>query len=641
MLNIKPLLSICSRSFTSQSTSQTIHDKVEQMIQLNNISKSFGDNPLLDQVSLRVDAGERIGLIGRNGSGKSTLFRIIIGEEGHDSGDLLIPRGYRIGALNQHINFTRDTVLEECCQELKGDEQYDYFKAERILFGLGFSNQDLESSPHSFSGGEQIRISLTKALLKNPDLLLLDEPTNYLDILSIRWLKQFLRSFKGEVLIITHDRSFMDDVCTHIVGINRQKLRKIKGDTSKYYQQIWQDEELYEQTRVNQERKRGELQAFVDRFRAKATKARQAQSRVKQIEKLESLDKLEQDSTLSFKFNYYPIEAKSLLEANDLSHQWDNDPKLFSNFDLFLNRNDRVAIVGRNGSGKSTLLNLLAGETKPQTGEIKSHAAVRYGHFGQTNISRLDQSLTIEQEIQASAPNLSRTAVRAIAGTMMFSGDLAEKQIKVLSGGEQARVMLGKILASPSNLLLLDEPTNHLDMESIQGLIDAIDYFPGGVLIITHDEMLLRHLATKLIIFQDGEASLFDGSYDDFLSKVGWHSELEAVENKKPKMTHRERKERRAQLIKQRSRELKPLATLIEGLETSIMEAEEKLEELNNQLAQLDMGKEGEKRQMLEISQQIGKLHIEIHTSFEQLEPISLEHDQKKAEFDQQLLDND
>ncbi|MBT7670341.1 MAG: ABC-F family ATP-binding cassette domain-containing protein, partial [Bdellovibrionales bacterium] len=188
------------------------------MIQLNNISKSFGDNPLLDQVSLRVDAGERIGLIGRNGSGKSTLFRIIIGEEGHDSGDLLIPRGYRIGALNQHINFTRDTVLEECCQELKGDEQYDYFKAERILFGLGFSNQDLESSPHSFSGGEQIRISLTKALLKNPDLLLLDEPTNYLDILSIRWLKQFLRSFKGEVLIITHDRSFMDDVCTHIVG---------------------------------------------------------------------------------------------------------------------------------------------------------------------------------------------------------------------------------------------------------------------------------------------------------------------------------------------------------------------------------------------------------------------------------------
>jgi ATP-binding cassette, subfamily F, member 3 len=611
------------------------------MIQLSNITKSFGSTVLLDEVSLRVDTNNRIGLIGRNGSGKSTIFRIILGEEGHDSGDLMIPKGYRVGALNQHIHFTCDTVLQECCQELKGEEQYDYFKAERILFGLGFSEEDLNTSPHNFSGGQQIRISLTKALLKNPDLLLLDEPTNYLDILSIRWLKGFLKSFKGEVIIITHDRTFLDDVCTHIVGINRRKLRKIKGDTSKYYQQIWQDDQLYEQTRANQDRKRSEMEAFVERFRAKATKARQAQSRVKQIEKLDSMDKLESEATLSFKFNYQPIEAKNLMEAQNLNYQWSEGPTLFNKLDLYLNHHDRLAIVGKNGSGKSTLLNLLAGELPPQSGSIRQHDAVSQGHFGQTNIVRLDPALTIEEEIQSSNPALSRTAVRAIAGTMMFSGDLAEKQIKILSGGERARVMLGKILAQPSNLLLLDEPTNHLDMESIQSLIDAIDRFPGAVIIITHDEMLLRHLATKLVIFQDNSATLFDGNYDEFLEKVGWHDELvneQPAKKDEGRLTHKQRKEQRAVLIKERAKILKPLATMIEQLEQEIMDAEERLESLNRQLEEVTKNSEAtDKTQMVELSRQIGQTHILIHTAFEQLEPISLEHDQKKVEFDQKL----
>jgi len=497
------------------------------LIQLNNISKHFGLQVLFEDLDLLIGKGERVGFVGRNGSGKSTLFKIILGALAPDSGEVVIPKGYKIGALDQHIRFTKPTVLEECVQVLSEDEQYDWWKAERILFGLGFTEEDLDKDPKSFSGGYQVRINLTKALVQNPNLLLLDEPTNYLDIVSLRWLRTFLKSFKGEVLLITHDRDFMDSVSTHIIGLTRKRLRKYQGDTAKFYEQVAISDEMYEQTRLNQEKKKKELQGFVDRFGAKASKAAQAQSRAKQIEKMETLEKLSDENSLGFKFHYKDCPGKVILEAKDLSFAYSGEASedLFSKLSISIGRHDKVGIIGKNGKGKSTLLNVLAGELVAREGEITTHPGISVGHFGQTNIERLHEDNTIEVEIGESNPELSFAQVRNICGTMMFESDLAKKKISVLSGGEKSRVMLGKILAYKSNLLLLDEPTNHLDMDSIETLTNEIVKFKGAVIVVTHSEMMLRAVATKLIVFRKGHAEFYDGTYDEFLEKIGWEED--------------------------------------------------------------------------------------------------------------------
>jgi ATP-binding cassette, subfamily F, member 3 len=497
------------------------------MIQLSSISKHFGLQVLFQDLNLLIGKRERIGFVGRNGSGKSTLFKIILAEITADSGEVVIPKGYKIGALDQHINFTKATVLEECCQVLSEDEQYDWWKAEKILFGLGFSDADLDKDPKSFSGGFQVRINLTKALVQNPNLLLLDEPTNYLDIVSLRWLRGFLRAFKGEVLLITHDKVFMDSVSTHTIGISRKRLSKYIGNTTKFYQQLSISDEMYEQTRITQEKKKKELQGFVDRFGAKASKAAQAQSRAKQIEKMGTIEKLDTENNLGFTFHYKDCPGKVILEAIDLSFSYSGkeEEDLFKNFSINIGRNDRIGIIGKNGKGKSTLLNVFAGELKSRTGEIKNHPSLSMGHFGQTNIERLDQNSTIIAEISSSNHDLGIGQVRQICGTMMFANELAKKKVSILSGGEKSRVMLGKILAKKSNLLLLDEPTNHLDMESIETLSQEIIKFPGAVILVTHSELLLRSSVNKLIIFHEGRAEYFDGTYDEFLEKIGWESE--------------------------------------------------------------------------------------------------------------------
>lgn len=497
------------------------------MIQLNNISKHFGHQVLFEDLNLLIGKRERIGFVGRNGSGKSTLFKIITGEVESDGGEIIIPKGYKIGVLDQHISFTKATVLEECCQMLPEEEEYDWWKAEKILFGLGFSEADLEKDPNSFSGGYQVRINLTKALVQNPNLLLLDEPTNYLDIVSMRWLRGFLRSFKGEVLLITHDKDFMDSVSTHTIGLSRKRLSKYEGNTTKFYEQLSVIDQIYEQSRLNQEKKKKELQGFVDRFGAKASKASQAQSRAKQIAKMGTLDKLDTENNLGFTFHFKECPGKVILEANNLSFSYSGkeEEDLFKNFSISIGREDRIGIIGKNGKGKSTLLNVIAGELKPRTGNITSHASLSIGHFGQTNIERLEQNNTIISEISNSNYDLSVGEVRKICGTMMFADDLAKKEVSVLSGGEKSRVMLGKILAKKSNLLLLDEPTNHLDMESIDSLSKEIIKFPGSVILVTHSELLLRSSVNKLIIFHEGRVDFFNGNYDEFLEKIGWSTE--------------------------------------------------------------------------------------------------------------------
>ncbi|MCF8058614.1 MAG: ATP-binding cassette domain-containing protein [Bacteriovoracaceae bacterium] len=583
------------------------------MIQLQEISKSFGERVLFEDVNFVVGPRERIGLVGRNGMGKSTLFRIILGEESSDSGSIAIPKGYRLGALEQHLNFTGKTILEEVIQALPQEFIYDHWRGEKILFGLGFGQEDLERPPSDFSGGYQIRVKLAKVLVSQPGLLLLDEPTNYLDIVSLRWLAQFLKDFPGEVLMITHDRSFMDKVCTHTVGIHRRKVKKIKGGTNKYYEQLEIDEEIYEQTRLNQERKKQELEGFIKKFGAKATKARQANSKKKIIEKMDEIEVLDEVPELRFSFNYKDIPSKFPMEVKDLSFGYDSSELLFEDLNFSISKGDRIGIIGKNGKGKSTLLNVLAGELSPINGSIRRAPGVSQGHFGQTNIERLHNQNTITQEVASANVDLSFTNVRSICGAMMFPGDDAEKPISVLSGGEKARVMLGKILAGKSNILLLDEPTNHLDMESIEVLCQEIDRFPGAAFVVTHSELLLDKLVNKMVVFKDGRAFLFEGTYKDFLNKIGWDDDV--VEEKPVKKVVNTKITK----VPQSEESTKNIKIKIEVVEEDIM----KLEGLIEQYENLCQEKSSKGDDIHEVSAVLGKLHKKIEEKFGELESLS------------------
>ena len=518
------------------------------MIIASNLEKSFGPQVLFNSVSFLINPGERIGLVGKNGTGKSTLFKMILGNEKYDSGTLSTPKGYRIGALEQHIHFTQPTVLKECIEALPAEKQWDHYKAEIILSGLGFSEKDFKKDPTTFSGGFQVRINLCKALLADPNMLLLDEPTNYLDILSLRWLKEYLNKWPGEMILITHDRDFMDKVTTHTLGLHRKQVKKVKGGTIKFYEMIIQEEETYEQTRRNLENKRKEMQNLVDRFRAKASKATMAQSRLKMMEKMGTMEKLSTEKNLGFRFNHLPCPGKTIMNVKNLSFAYNGKPEdnIFSDITFSIGRNDRIGIIGANGKGKSTLLNCLAGELTSTEGEILPHPSASLGHFGQTNIDRLESQNQVLQEILRSNPSLSLQAAHSICGAMMFEGDTAKKKVSVLSGGERSRVLLGKIISHPTNLLLLDEPSHHLDVESIECLIEELSDYAGALVIVTHSELILKALAKNLIIFHRGRAEYFHGGYEDFLEKVGWEGEPISEKKVKTKMNKKEARKLRA-----------------------------------------------------------------------------------------------
>jgi ATP-binding cassette subfamily F protein 3 len=530
------------------------------MIQVNNLDKCYGQQVIFEKAGFILNPGERVGLVGRNGHGKTTLFKMILGQDHADSGTINIPKGYKIGHLSQHISFSGKTVLKEACLSLQDTEDGidETYKAKIILMGLGFTLEDFSTDPMDLSGGYQVRLNLAKVLVSDPNLLLLDEPTNYLDILSLRWLTQFLRDWKKELIIITHDRDFMDGVTTHTMAIHRCNMRKEAGPTEKVYQQLLLEEEIHEKTRVNDDKKRKETEDFINRFRAKATKAKAVQSRVKALQKKGRLEKLTEIRNLDFAFRSASFTGKRLMEVNDLSFAFDNDgPPLIDGLTFSVGKKDRIAIIGKNGKGKTTLLNLLAKELKTRIDTVSHHDQLKMAYFGQTNINRLDLHKTIEEEIMHVHPDGNRGATRKICGTMMFPGDHALKKISVLSGGEKSRVLLGKLLVSPSNMLMLDEPTNHLDMESNDSLVEAIDAFNGSVIIVTHSEMMLHALATRLIVFDDGKVTLFEGTYQDFLDSVGWKNENDSGVPRVKKTRPRTKSVNKKQLRRERAALLK------------------------------------------------------------------------------------
>lgn len=624
------------------------------MICVENLTKNYGKQALFDGVGFRVNAKERVGVVGRNGHGKTTLFRLIAGLEEPDAGSITMPRRYRLGYVRQELAFDAATVREEAVRALPHDQADQVWRVEKILAGLGFGPRDLDKAPGQLSGGFQVRLNLAKVLVGDHQMLLLDEPNNYLDIVSIRWLARFLQAWPGELMLITHDRGFMDQVVTHVLGIHRRKVRKVEGDTGKYYDQIAQEEEVYEKTRINDERKRKEMDLFITRFRAKARLAGLVQSRVKSLEKMEKREKLETIKQLDFRFNRKPFHGKYSMTVSGLTFGYEPGRTLLKDFGLSIGSRDRVCVIGKNGRGKTTLIKLLAGDLRPQAGEITTPLAVAPGYYEQSHVESLSATNTVLEEIASADAALDPGLPRLIAGVMMFEGDDALKTVSVLSGGEKSRVLLGKLIATPLNLLLLDEPTNHLDLESSDALLAALDDFDGAVIMVTHNEMFLHALADRLIVFRDDGPAVFEGGYQRFLEKVGWEDEgaprrangergpsPSAAGAPPEKLRRKELKRLRTELLVERARALKPLEKEVARLESAIQDAEASLKDLSESAVEASRARAG--RRVAELSKavhaakkRVDALYGELETASGQLEKRRADYDERVAELEKQ-----
>ncbi len=497
------------------------------MLKLENISKSFNGKEIFSNINFILNDNEKLGLIGRNGSGKSTLLKIISGELDYDSGNIVTSKNYRIGYLQQHLKFTEKNIVNEVSLSLPDYKKDNFWEVEKVLCDIGFNQDDLKKSPNEFSGGWQIRLNLAKLLVSEADLLLLDEPTNYLDIISIRWLKSFLKKWKKSFILITHDRNFLNEVITNTLIIHRGISKKITGNVDEMYEQIAIEEETYEKTRINEEKKREQIQKYIDRFRYKSTLASQVQSKIKMLDRQDVKNQLQNIQNLDFEFNYKNIITnKPFMEVKNLTFGYDKTiQSLIKDFSFKIEKGDKICVIGKNGKGKSTLLKLLIGEICQDSGFIDINPKVEIGYFGQMNINRLNLQNTIEDELWDIDRTMPRNKILNVAGTMMFSGDDYKKHLNILSGGEKSRVLLGKIILKPCNLLLLDEPTNHLDMESCISLMEAVNNFEGASIIVTHNEDFLNNVANKLIIFDNDRVFIFEGDYKYFLEKIGWSNE--------------------------------------------------------------------------------------------------------------------
>ena len=541
------------------------------MLQLNNLSLSFGGQDLFRNLNWHVRKGERIGLVGPNGAGKTTLFRLITGQLEPDTGTVQRGREATIGYLPQegiaitgrslfaeartalpqlteiqselaviHDALERNDVDAEEHDELLaryGDlqhrfEELDGFRADaevaKVLTGLGFQEPQFEQPTETFSGGWQMRIALAKLLLQQPDILLLDEPTNHLDLDSLLWLESYLRAYVGSVIIISHDREFLDRLVTRIASLYRQTITEYTGHYSSFERQFEFELEAHRKAYEEQREEIERIQRFIDTFRYNARKASQVQSRVKQLDKLERIEPPQSvPKGVRFHFPAAPRSGRVALELHNVSKQYDS-LQVFRDVNLIVERGDRIALVGVNGAGKSTLSRVLSGVEDATSGERRLGHQVVLDYYAQQQADRLSGDNTVYEEIVRNASMAMVPELRTLLGAFLFSGDAVNKKIAVLSGGEKSRLALAKMLLQPSNLLILDEPTNHLDMRTKDVLREALLQYSGTFLIVSHDRYFLTGLVTKVIEMQHGQLVVYPGTFEEFLH---WKEKMSGVQS--------------------------------------------------------------------------------------------------------------
>ncbi len=586
------------------------------MITIHNLSFYFGSRPLYKNASLQIKPKTKIGLIGANGTGKSTLLRLITGEYQPDEGIISKSSDCTIGFLNQDLlsyqssesiltvalqAFERQHEIQAQIDQILHRMETDYSdsllnkltrlqeefealggyvmesEAEKILEGLGFTTADLQRPLKEFSGGWRMRVMLAKLLLQKPSLLMLDEPTNHLDLPSIQWVEEYLYDYEGSVMVVSHDRYFLDNVCDITVEVANQKLNEYSGNYSFFLEEKALRMEVQQGSYENQQRQIRQTERFISRFKAKASKARQVQSRVKALERLDLIDEVvDATARVNFRFSFDQQSGKIIASLIDVSKSF-GDLEILKDANITIEKGDKIALIGANGRGKSTLLRIIAG-TEAAEGEAKLGYNVKTSFYAQHQLESLHLESNLLEELKQMGTNKSETELRGVLGCFLFSGDDVFKKIKVLSGGEKSRVALAKVLLSNSNFLLLDEPTNHLDMISVNILIQALQQYEGSFLVVSHDRHFVEQIANKIWYIENRQLKEYLGTYEEY---EYWQSQRPAQEI--AKNVKDSSKEKKITLAPQDDGERKRQESELRRLKASLSECETKIAALEKE----------------------------------------------------------
>lgn len=601
------------------------------MLNVQNVSVDFGSRVLFRNISFTIKPTDKIGLAGRNGAGKSTLLKIIAGKQEKSAGNISVSKDYSIGYLPQELSITStqsifneaktalshlkrlekkqkeitqaittrtdyesDSYMQLIEQLNKVNDQLHYFdgqnadkKIEEVLKGLGFTDSDMQEPIQNFSGGWQMRVELAKLLLQQPDLLLLDEPTNHLDIESILWLEDFLKNHKGSLMMVSHDKQFLDAITNRTIEIINQKIEDYKAPYSKFLQLRKERIENLEQAKKNQDREIAQMERNIERFRAKANKAKFAQSLIKQLDKVDRIEIDNYDKKdMNLHFKTSRRSGKEVVKAKSVSKSY-GDNNVIHDLDLKIYRGEKIAFVGKNGMGKSTLAKIIIGKLSHE-GVLELGYNVDLGYYAQHQNTTLNEHITVLETLENNAPKHLQGAERSILGAFLFSGEDVEKKVSILSGGEKARLALAKMMLNPINFLVLDEPTNHLDLQSKQVLKNAIKNFEGTLLIVSHDRDFLTGLTEKVYEFTETGVQEHLGDIKEFLRLRGAQNfrEFEINNEKEQDEKSNEKAPDNYEKRKQNQKKLKRLKNKFSKLEKQIITAEEEIEKIDEQLKQ-------------------------------------------------------
>jgi ATP-binding cassette subfamily F protein 3 len=657
------------------------------MLWLSQIEKSYGPQILFSNVDLQVKPKQRIGLIGPNGAGKTTLLNIIVGKIDSDKGEITKIKDLTIGYLQQDISLISQysvrqeaskgleriwavkRELDDLAMRLANDtnlldefgtlqakfEQMGGFEAEakveQILCGLGFHASALDRPCQELSGGWQMRVILAKLLLQNPHILLLDEPTNHLDLESVNWLEHFLQSFEGTIILISHDRWFLNRICTHIAELSQDGIDFYTGNFDAYLNQLEQQREILDKQRKNQARKLADLEKFIERFRYKSTKAKQVQSRLKMLEKMQDIEEIEDKESIHFKLPEPPKSGRVVLTLENI-HQGYKNLKIYEGLNITIERGQHIALVGPNGAGKSTLLKILAGVVDYERGVRELGHLVKTYYFAQHQAEALHLHSTVLQEAMADTLENNPTAIRNILGAFLFDEEDVKKQISVLSGGEKNRLALVKMLLTPANVLLLDEPTNHLDMSSRAVLADAIRGYQGTVILISHDRQFIEDTCDEIWEVKNGRVTPYYCRYEEYLQKSQstqkpapfplyqesskHHHPKQATQEEAVLITHQEdrkaEKRKQAELRQEKSKRLKPFKDALEKAELKVSELEAQKSILDQE--QLDPNHYQNQERVLKVVQLLKEINKNLNIAYEVWENAQMQLDEEEQKFE-------